>query len=382
MNLLNCTVSLGGEVSYNMRYTNDSMYRQRVVYFLVTAMLCMTGVIIGSAVALGQTNSALVPNSPEQSNLIIDCSFGEAGKEDCSVRHFFQLANNIMKLLLWVAVTGAGILIFYKGTKLAINVFVKGGQQQARKEVQDALKATAWGLIFILGAYLVVKAGFDIIGYNLNDGDPFTFDESSLPAPDVSKLKPSSPPPAAGTPASPPVPGQVSPPAPTPPKDTSQTNTSQAQTETAQCAQAGGGVAPCTCTDCTTPTGIAFKNNTKVHKVLAGKLVNLKSAIANPSWVVTEAWPTTSGHSGQCHYVGTCVDIDFDSRYSDADIKTFIQKAKEVGLLAVFETKNQLTADRLINNGIPANNVLQWDTITGDHFSVYDCSLPSPPSRC
>ena len=354
------------------------MHKQKAVYFLAIAVLLVLGALMSSTVVLSQTNNALVVQTPEQSNLIIDCSFGESGKEDCGVQHFFKLANNVMRLLLWVAVTGAGLLIFFKGAKLAISVATKGGHQQARKEIQDALKATLWGLLFILGAYLIVKAGFDIIGYNLNDGDPFKYDEQSLPTPGISRSSTSPPPkdPPANNPSppstgNPPTPGQTGP-----------TNTSPPQTETAQCVRVGGGTAPCTCTDCTTPTGIAFKNNKKMHNTLATKLANLKGKIASPSWVVTEAWPTTSGHSGQCHYVGTCVDVDFNSAYSDEDIKLFIQKAREVGLLAVFETRSETTASRLIGSGIPSNNVLRWDTITGDHFSVYDCTLPHPSRRC
>ena len=361
------------------------MHKQKAVYFLAIAVLLVLGALMSSTVVLSQTNNALVVQTPEQSNLIIDCSFGESGKEDCGVQHFFKLANNVMRLLLWVAVTGAGLLIFFKGAKLAISVATKGGHQQARKEIQDALKATLWGLLFILGAYLIVKAGFDIIGYNLNDGDPFKYDEQSLPTPEVSRpLTPSD----RGTPANPTTPTNPTTPNPptteTPPTpgQTGPTDTPSPQTETAQCVRVGGGTTPCTCTDCTTPTGIAFKNNKKMHITLATKLANLKNKIANPSWVVTEAWPTTSGHSGQCHYVGTCVDIDFNSAYNDEDIKIFIQKAKEVGLLAVFETRSETTANRLIGSGIPSNNILRWDTITGDHFSVYDCTLPHPSRRC
>ena len=370
-----------------MRYTDSSMYKQKTAYFLVVAVVFVASSIISSTVVLGQTNNALVTKTPEQSNLIIDCSFGESGKEDCSIKHFFQLANNVMKLLLWVAITGAGLLIFYKGTKLAVNVFTKGGHQQARKEVQDALRATLVGLLFILSAYLIVKAGFDIIGYNLNDGDPFKYDESSLPTPDIANLtEPSTPDPTES--AKPTTPAPVT---PTEPADTTPTTTSVTplpQTETAQCVQEGGGTALCTCTNCTTPLGITFKNNTKVHKDLANKLIALKNKTTDIIWTVTEAWPTTVGHSGECHYAGTCVDIDFSSAhnggyYSGEDIRIIIQKAKEVGLLAVYETRSKTTAEALTaGHGIPTNNVLQWPDITGDHFSVYDCNLPHPSRRC
>ena len=166
------------------------MYGRKIVsvgVFSSIVIILIAGLLTGntaiSATNNDDTDTALVNKVPEKSNLVIDCSFGEGEKEDCGVKHFFQLANNVMKLLLWVAITGAGLLIFYKGTKLAINVFIKGGHQQARQEVQSALRATLIGLLFILGAYLLVKAGFDIIGYNLNGGDPFKWNESSLPTP-------------------------------------------------------------------------------------------------------------------------------------------------------------------------------------------------------
>ena len=321
----------------------------------------------------------------EKSNLIIDCTFGveedEAGnpKEQCSIKHLFQLANNVMKLLLWLAITGAGILIFYRGAQLAINVFTKGGHQEARSKVQSALKAILIGLIFILGAYLLVKAGFDIIGYNLNGGDPFKWDESSLPTPDTSEpARPRTPDTGGGSDNT------------TQQGDTLPTETlssDQGQTETAQCVAGKAGTTiltkECTCTNCAIPVGITFKNNNKVHKELATKLTNLKNKTANLNWAVTEAWPTTSGHSGECHYVGTCVDIDFSGNYNDENVETFISQAKGSGLLAVYETKDLTTATRLkARSGILDKNVLQWDTITGDHFSVYDCGLSAPPRVC
>ena len=165
------------------------MYRRKIVatgVFSIIGTILIAGLIVGNTALSADDDGAggaLVNKAPEKSNLIIDCSFGEDGKKNCGVQHVFQLSNNVMKLLLWIAITGAGLLIFYKGTKLTINVFIKGGHQQARQEVQSALRATLIGLLFILGAYLLVKAGFDIIGYNLNGGDPFRWNESSLPTP-------------------------------------------------------------------------------------------------------------------------------------------------------------------------------------------------------
>lgn len=362
------------------------MHKQKAVYLLVVMVVLVVSALMSSVtIAQSGTDNPLVTGIPEQSNLIINCSFGESEKEDCGIKHFFELANNIMRLLLWVAVTGAGILIFYKGTKLAINVFVKGGHQGARKEVHDALKATLWGLLFILSAYLIVRAGFDIIGYNLNEGDPFKYDESSLHDPVVARApSPANPPPPTQPPTNPPPtspPGTGQTPGPT-----DQNPTTPAETETGECIRKGGGKRGCTCIKCRdakdTDIGFGGNANTKMHESLAKKLIQLKNGTRR--WVVTEAWKPTArdGHSAECHYAGTCVDVDFNVSYNDNDIKTFIEKAKSVGLLAVFETQSTDTETRLKGIGIPEKNILQWREITGDHFSIYDCSLPHPSHRC
>ena len=74
-------------------------------------------------------------------------------------------------------------MIVLKGAKLATNVFWPGGHNTAREDFQKALKAIAIGLFLILSAYLIVKIGFNIIGY---EGDPFAFQEKKIdtPSPD------------------------------------------------------------------------------------------------------------------------------------------------------------------------------------------------------
>ena len=351
------------------------MHKRKVVYSLIAVMMFILSVGISSTVVLSQTNNALVTKTPEQSNLIIDCSFGEEGKEDCGVKHFFQLANNIMKLLLWVAVTGAGLLIFYKGTKLAINVFTKGGHQQARKEVQDALKATLVGLLFILSAYLIVKAGFDIIGYNLNDGDPFKYDESSLPAPDVSRIKPAVPAPTKpAEPTEPTKPAEPTEPTNKPPTDTPQINTPQG------------------CSGCQTKTsdvhGVTFKKENIlcasvggscwVNNSIVSKLEKLAQQ-SSATWWVTEACPPTVTHRHSCHRTDYCDCVDVNFKYGDTsrhnptaqEVEDFIQEAGNIGLYAVYEippgslrttipAKEYGTQGKIIHIGVPK-----------PHFSIY-----------
>ena len=345
-------------------------------------MFTISAVMSSAAIAQSDTNNALVAKTPEQSNLVLDCSFGEEGKADCGIRHFFQLANNIMRLLLWVAVTGAGLLIFYKGTKLAINVSVKGGHQGARREVQDALKATLWGLLFILSAYLIVKAGFDIIGYNLNDGDPFKFDESSLSAPVTQS--PAGPPTPPANPSTPREPTNQNPPTASGGPSREEISICEGHLRNRRRGKDG---LDCGCSDCEeTPIGITFKhsNSNKVDSGLAGKLQDLSKNIDDFTWIVTEAWPPTQPHSADCHYIGTCVDIAFRKNgnpiiYNNLSstkkeefiekVRKFIEAAGSVRLRAVFETRNADVTEKI------KDIVGEAHALTGnytDHFSIYN----------
>lgn len=315
----------------------------------------------------------------KESNLIVNCSFGEGN--DCGIEHLFELANNIMKLLLWLAITGAGILIFYRGAILAINVFVKGGDQDARKKVQDALKAILWGLVFILSAYLIVKAGFNIIGYNL--GNPFQWDESTLPGvempesesrrtPSPQPANPGSPPPTTGT-------------------------TLTADTST-----------PSNCAGCQVSTGrtklssVGFKdlNNlcTKemgkcwVSVEVGKKLIALAGASA-ASWRVTEACPPSVNHSNACHTKEkcTCVDANFDGTTANAEnIAAFIMAAEGSGFKAVWEVRVGGTGYNNLKNSVveklkkegwdeaeAKKRICNYSTITTDHFSLYSQHNPN-----
>ncbi len=311
----------------------------------------------------------------EESNLIVNCSFGEGN--DCGIEHLFELANNIMKLLLWLAITGAGILIFYRGAVLAINVFVKGGDQEARKKVKDALRAILFGLIFILSAYLIVNAGFNIIGYNL--GNPFQWNEAELPPVDDME----------------PAPGRTS--GQSPADDNRGGNAGPQEGEQdAEIAVCEGHLRRrsrrksglnCSCNNCNDlPSGLLKEaESNKVVSGFAGKLQSsLKKNIEDFTWIVTEAWPPTRPHSNNCHYTGTCVDIAFRKNGSPViyknltdtekeafkrKVKTFIEEAGNAGLRAVFETRNSDVVDHI--KGIPG---MESNALLGnydDHFSVY-----------
>ena len=154
----------------------------------------------------------------------------------------------------------------------------------------------------------------------------------------------------------------------------------------------GGGITtmPTTgrrCTDCATlsvPAKIGACSSSaqgqtcQVNTVLNDRLVDLNKKIISDGklsyWQVTEAWPPTVTHQAACHQLGTCVDANFIGNQNGAktsDIKYFVEKANSSGLRAVYETKSQDRYNQLLSAGIPKDNLLRLDAITGEHFSVY-----------
>ena len=374
-----------GTQSFAMKTTNDDTLEQSGF------IICFVGAKSNPSVASNQFSVKVRSDDrAKESSLIIDCTFGKekytfdtgehkAGdfKEQCGIKHLFQLANNIIKWLIWLALVGAGALIFFRGVKLATNVFDKGGHQEARKKVQDALKATLIGLIVILGAYLIVKAGFDIIGYNLNGGDPFKWNESTLPAPDVSQLAPKTPPPSTTSGTQ----GRQS-------ADTApQTPTAEPQQPTDR--QQGG-------FSDLQGSGVPHKdpglNGCKgdacfVGRNLLNKLNRLKTGASSVSWWVTESCPPTITHSHSCHRVENCdcVDINFriagtnNSRHNPTaqEVKDFIATMQSAGLYAVYEIPKTGNTYKDLRTALPDDTQvpggeIQHYNVGHPHFSVYE----------
>ena len=379
----------GGTKSFSMETDDDDTAEKEGL---------ITCVVSSGATATPDKFSVRIRNNDvvEGSKLIIDCTFSNEKDADgnpenqCGVEHLFQLANNIMKLLLWLAITGAGILIFYKGARLAISVFLRGGDQQARQGVQQALKVTVIGLIFILSAYLIVKAGFEIIGYNLNDGDPFKWDESALPTPEVPEPAKASPPRnPTSPPNTPPETNPQQPPAPQPPLQ----NCPGCQTKTGNIPGVAFKDIRNLCTNKTNSPNNTL-NQTESCWVSAGLGIKLQELAQQSSakWRVTEACPPTITHQNNCHKPTncTCVDANFTSTTASAEnIVAFIVAAKNSGLKAVYEVKSSSRYTNLKGDGTQVGPVVSGlmaagfskseaerriDHISGisaDHFSLY-----------
>ena len=103
---------------------------------------------------------------------------------------------------------------------------------------------------------------------------------------------------------------------------------------------------------------------------------------ANNVWWITEAYPPTRSHQNPCHLQATCVDANFiggrANNPSVSDINTFIERARAANLRAVYEVSRTADRDRLIGEGVPESNIQYIPPrpdgapgITAPHFSIY-----------
>lgn len=120
--------------------------------------------------------------------------------------------------------------------------------------------------------------------------------------------------------------------------------------------------------------------NSNVVPDLSTRLVALNNELTQQGvgWVVTEAFPPTVNHVDGCHYNGSCVDAGI-SNATPANIKRFIETARNNGLRAEYEVKTEAERTTLIA-GLRASGmtgdltraVIVVPTINGAHFSVYN----------
>lgn len=139
------------------------------------------------------------------------------------------------------------------------------------------------------------------------------------------------------------------------------------------------------------PTGITIKVGAgkKVEQEFSLNLNKFKTELQQNSvttnWQVTEAFKRTRVHKSKCHYIGTCIDMNFTGSMktspTSTNIKDVIDAADKSGLCAVYElgtlntTKAQTEPKRqlLIQAGIPESKVKNYaGWISAPHFSIYN----------
>jgi hypothetical protein len=114
-----------------------------------------------------------------------------------------------------------------------------------------------------------------------------------------------------------------------------------------------------------------------IHPALGAKLVAFNTELKSLGFapVVTEAFaPTFYGHVSKCHYTGTCIDLNFDTKDENnpARVKQIIELALKHKLLPVFEVTDNSQALPYANAGIVKPYLAVVKHATGKHFSIYD----------
>ena len=159
-----------------------AVYKSGVFFVLMTFFLFGFAVFLMSGgYAVAQESSD--PPAPEESEeddffgsfdsdssssgLIINCGFGEEkdGVQDCNTLHLIELAKNAIRLLIWLSVTGAGVLIFWRGVGLAMSSRPGGNYEAELRKLKESLPVIVGGIFFVLASWLIVEIGFKIIGY-------------------------------------------------------------------------------------------------------------------------------------------------------------------------------------------------------------------------
>ncbi len=148
-----------------------------------------------------------------------------------------------------------------------------------------------------------------------------------------------------------------------------------------------GTKAPCTCINCTSGLGIqglSFKNNSSMNAGLLQKLKVAASLIVF-GWQVTEAWPTTSPHSANCHSIGSCIDTNLTTnkyvsgkptRAQTDEINAFAKVIRTNDLGVIFEVNtanyNDLSAagvDPAILRDVSKSSDYKYNTAPSFHIS-------------
>jgi hypothetical protein len=104
------------------------------------------------------------------------------------------------------------------------------------------------------------------------------------------------------------------------------------------------------------------------------RLVELNSNLSKAgltAWQVTEGYPPTRVHQAACHNNGTCIDANFTTAATPANITTFVNAANSSGLRAVYEVQTDVQKQVLVDAGVRSAVILVEPNITGPHFSVY-----------
>ncbi len=130
--------------------------------FIFLAIFLM---LIMPVFSLAQTSTELIPcGKTLQADKTIGATTYKKGEViPCNFTDFMKLIDNVIKFILYkLAIPIAAIMFAYAGFKMVTS----GGSTESRTQAKSIFTNTALGLIFVAGAYLLVKTILSILGYD------------------------------------------------------------------------------------------------------------------------------------------------------------------------------------------------------------------------
>lgn len=300
---------------------------------------------------------------------VVPC--GTSKTPACQPCHIFVLGQNILNFLWWgLSIPIATLMLAYGGFLMMLPggigevVTLGTGGEKSVKQINKGKKVltnTLIGILIVFFAWLAIDTIIKVVaGQNLGSGatakvlgpkgfGPWNKIPCEIKAPVAIPAQPLATP---------------------PPSRASVEVFEQQRGLCPTCVSLGNYPAkPGSC------SGTASGQTCKVANTLNERLALLNKSLDKPLgyWWVTETFPPTVTHQNQCHDNGTCVDANLRGSYAGQpqEIANFIKKAGEAGLNAVYEIKDPAKKDALVGAGVPAQNILVVQQITGEHFSVY-----------
>lgn len=315
---------------------------KRLSIFAVTLTLLLG---FSGASAIAQTT----PPTPSDYKLLAPIPLDGAGSDVTTKTNTAKFLPGLVKLIIALATGMAVVVIIFAGLKYMTTEAFSG-----KSDAKDMIQGALWGLLLTMSAWLILNTvNPNLVTINL-DITPQEITPGSLPGP-------------------------MSP-------------------DGIQLGGTGAGYTGCPISDCAVvsvdhkraPYGCAAPGPCVVRKDLNDKLVALNKAFGPIT--VTEAYPPRyTTHQNTCHNSGNCVDV---RSVSANQMYSFLTKAREAGLQAVYEVESQEAKDLLIKagcgRGTPENCVVTLGTciavlapkkqpdgslkrqITAEHFSVYN----------
>lgn len=358
------------------------MFNSKIIFITLTVILTI-GYLLSLATSVSAQDFFPIPgfNVPEgQGGGLVPCgnikdSLGRV-VNPCTSCDIFVLIQNILNFLWYpLSVSIAALMFAYGGFLMIVGatgeISLGGGQKSSYLRGKKVITNTIIGVAIVFFAWLTIDTIIKVVaGQTLAGGTPALIPKNIGLSPGnlgpwnkiECKAAPLSAAPAA---AAEPAPSAT--PAPQTPDARS--------VACPACVKIDTRFMPVKYGACAFDTrgGRVLSSACEIDGAFYDRLVALNQKLPSGYWQITEAWPPTVTHQNPCHSNGTCIDANLrgDNAGKPQEIASFITRADQNGLKAVYEVISEERKQELIRAGVPSERIITPLGITGEHFSVY-----------